>query len=385
VSHDARGSGQGARTLFVVTAAGLLLGCLKLAAPIVVPLLLSAFIAAGMKPIIDALRRRGFPSRLAVLSAMIGAVAGVSGFAILLVYATGELREAWPTYGPRLAEVKTQSIAWLHGAGFRQASVALGSLDVRRIGEDLLTHGVVEITRVFTAAVLIIFVTVFMLLELGNLDLKLDHVRTTRRHGAGQTSRLPFDEIEQYILLKTLACAVSGIAVGLWTAAFGLTAPVLWGLLMFLLRLVPQLGALVAGAPAVVLASIELGVGPAAAIGLGMLVINMVVANLIEPRIMGSALGLSPLVVLISVAVWGWVLGPVGALLSVPLTVAVKIHCASTEDLAWVAVLLGPAREQPYRPRANAEPGAGSSGGGESGFASPAPSPSTSTDEERSG
>jgi predicted PurR-regulated permease PerM len=88
-----------------------------------------------------------------------------------------------------------------------------------------------------------------------------------------------------------------------------------------------------------------------------MLVVNMVVANVLEPRIMGSALGLSPLVVLMSVAVWGWVLGPVGALLSVPLTVSVKIYCASTEDLAWVAVLLGPAREPPVpRPPSEAPP-----------------------------
>ncbi|MBN2191999.1 MAG: AI-2E family transporter [Polyangiaceae bacterium] len=347
---ETRIPGQGARTLFVVTAACLLLGCFKLAAPIVVPLLLSAFVAAGMKPIIAALRRRGLPSWLAVLLAIVGAAMGVSSVAMLVVYATGEIRDAWPTYGPRLAAIKTQLNDWLQGVGFRHASVALQSLDLRRVGENALASSVAGITRVLTAAVLIIFVTIFMLLELGNLDLKLDHVRTSRGGAPLARSPLPFDEIQQYILLKTVACSISGVAVGLWTAVFGLSAPVLWGLLMFLLRLVPQLGAVVAGVPAVLLAAIELGVGPALAIGVGILVINMIVANAIEPRIMGPALGLSPLVVLMSVAVWGWVLGPVGALLSVPLTVAVKIYCASTEDLEWVAVLLGPARET-HRPR----------------------------------
>ncbi len=357
MTPEPRGRGQGARTLFVVTAACVLLACLKLAAPIVVPLLLSAFIAAGMKPVLDALRRRGLPSWLAILTAIVAAVAAVSGFATLVVYATGELREAWPSYGPRLAAVKAEVVASLQVLGFRQASLALGGLDLRRAGEEALAHGFVGITRIFTATVLIIFVTIFMLLELGNLELKLDHVRSTRGVTAPSRSLLTFAGIERYILLKSLACAISGVAVGLWTAAFGLTAPALWGLVMFLLRFVPQIGAVVAGAPAVVLAAIELGVGPAVAIGVGMLVVNMVVANALEPRIMGSALGLSPLVVLMSVAVWGWVLGPVGALLSVPLTVAVKIYCASTEDLAWVAVLLGPAREpSPARPPSEAPP-----------------------------
>ncbi len=363
MAEESRDRGQGARTLFVVTAACLLLGCLKLAAPIVVPLLLSAFIAAGMKPVLDALRRRGLPSWLAILVAILAAAAAVSGFAALVVYATGELREAWPSYGPRLTAVKAEIVASLQALGFRQASQAFSGLDLRRAGEEALTHGFVGITRIFTAAVLIIFVTIFMLLELGNLELKLDHVQSTRGSAAVAQPLRPFEGIERYILLKSLACAISGVAVGLWTAAFGLTAPALWGLLMFLLRFVPQLGAFVAGVPAVVLAAIELGVGPAAGIGVGILVINMVVANALEPRIMGSALGLSPLVVLMSVAVWGWVLGPVGALLSVPLTVSVKIYCASTEDLAWVAVLLGPAREPPPPRPASEAPGP--RGGGE--------------------
>jgi predicted PurR-regulated permease PerM len=123
----------------------------------------------------------------------------------------------------------------------------------------------------------------------------------------------------------------------------GVDFPLLWGLLAFLLNYVPNIGSIIAAGPAVLLTIVQLGLLRALIVGIGYLVINLVMGGAVEPRFMGKGLGLSPLVVLLSLLFWGWLLGPVGMLLSVPLTMTAKIALDSREDTRWVAVLLGPA------------------------------------------
>jgi len=128
---------------------------------------------------------------------------------------------------------------------------------------------------------------------------------------------------------------------------------VLWGLLAFLLNYVPNIGSIIAAVPAVLLGLVELGVGHALWAGGGYLLANMVIGNIIEPRFMGRGLGLSTLVVFVSLVFWGWVLGPVGMFLSVPLTMAVKVALESSETTRWVAVMLGSDVPDSGKPLAN--------------------------------
>jgi predicted PurR-regulated permease PerM len=118
--------------------------------------------------------------------------------------------------------------------------------------------------------------------------------------------------------------------------------PILWGFLAFLLHYVPSIGSIVAAVPAVLLALVQLGGGSAALTAAGYLVIGMILGNVVEPKIMGRRLGMSTLVVFLSLIFWGSLLGLVGALLCVPLTMTVKLACESSENTHWIAVLLGP-------------------------------------------
>jgi predicted PurR-regulated permease PerM len=115
------------------------------------------------------------------------------------------------------------------------------------------------------------------------------------------------------------------------------------GVLAFALNYVPNIGSIIAAVPGVLLAFVEFGAGAAVTTAVGYVVINVVVSNVIEPRFVGRGLGLSPLVILVSLIFWGWVLGPVGMLLSVPLTMAIKIALEDGEDTRWIAMLMGPA------------------------------------------
>ena len=117
----------------------------------------------------------------------------------------------------------------------------------------------------------------------------------------------------------------------------------LWGLLAFLLNFVPTVGSFIAAVPAVLLALVQLGLGHAGLTLAGFVVVNFLMGSAIEPRWMGRGLNLSPLVVFVSLVLWGWVLGPVGMLLSIPLTIMIKVALESQDSTRWISIMLGDA------------------------------------------
>ena len=162
--------------------------------------------------------------------------------------------------------------------------------------------------------------------------------------------------------------ALTGVLAGIFLAIMGVPFAALWGLVAFLLNYIPTIGSILAAIPAVLLALVELGTGGAVGIGIGYVVLNVGIGNILEPRLMGRGLGLSALVIFVSLAFWGSVLGVGGALLSVPLTVAVKIALSVREDTRWLAILMGSgagarrvaaSADVPVRQEAKAEEGSG--------------------------
>ena len=134
---------------------------------------------------------------------------------------------------------------------------------------------------------------------------------------------------------------ITGIIVTLFLSLLGVDFPILWGLLAFLLNFVPNIGSVIAAIPPVLLAYVQLGGWSATFVIFGFLIINIVIGSFIEPRYLGKGLGLSPLVVFISLVFWGWVLGPIGMLLSVPLTITAKLALEANPNTNWIAILLG--------------------------------------------
>ena len=118
--------------------------------------------------------------------------------------------------------------------------------------------------------------------------------------------------------------------------------PLLWAVLAFALNYIPTVGSIIALIPPVLLSIVQLGFVEAIIILIGYVVINTIMGNILEPKFMGKGLGLSTLVVFLSLIFWGWVLGPIGMLLSVPLTITIKIALDSADETRWLAILLGP-------------------------------------------
>jgi predicted PurR-regulated permease PerM len=156
--------------------------------------------------------------------------------------------------------------------------------------------------------------------------------------------------VRDYLRIKTEVSIATGALAALLTAVVGVDYAILWGVVAFGLNFVPNIGSMIAAVPPVLYAVVQLGWDEALWVLIGYTLINTVIGNLVEPKLMGRKLGLSSLVVWLSLVFWGWVWGPVGMLLSVPLTMLAKILLEKWDDLRWIAVLLGPGGEEFGRP-----------------------------------
>jgi predicted PurR-regulated permease PerM len=179
----------------------------------------------------------------------------------------------------------------------------------------------------------------FILLEVAGLPRKLRRAIGDPNADLSRYANL-LDEVKRYVVIKTYLSVAVGVSLGVFVGLMGVDFPVLWGLVAFFLNYVPNIGAVMAAVPAVLLALLQNGLGNAIGISSGYLVVHLLIGNVIEPRLLGKEMGLSTLVVFLSLVFWGWLWGPMGMLLSVPLTMIVKILLESSEQFSPVASLM---------------------------------------------
>ncbi len=331
----------GARFLFVLACLVVVVYGLKYAAPILLPSTLAVFLAVLSSPIMLFLQRRRVPAAIAIgITVMV--VMSIFGLVILLAgQSVAELQTQLPRYAVRLQDLQEQ---WIRAIEAR--------LDLN-VGEyittdlinpatvvDLAQTALGRIAQLVSTTFLVFLITIFMLGEATVFPAKL---RSIFGDGINDEGRLTtvVTEIQSYLGIKTAVSLATGLILGVWCYVMELDFPILLGLLAFLLNYIPTVGSIIAGVPAVLLSLILHGtLAHALLVTGGYVVVNTLFGNILEPSLMGRRLGLSTLVVILSLLFWGWAWGPIGALLSVPLTVVVKIWLENTPDLSWVAILL---------------------------------------------
>ena len=321
---------------FVVVVAGM-----RAAESIVVPFLLSIFIAIISAPPLFWLERKGMPRWLAMLI-VVGAIIAVGiGVTALVGTSIREFSQDLPEYRDRINAQVLPLVEWLRAKGVDVPTGEYMSYFEPGSAIQLVADLLNGFGKVLGNAFLIFLTVVFILFETSSFPRKFRAVSNDPDHALDQFSVFR-ENVKRYLVIKTVASFGTGVAIGLWLAMLGVEYPVLWGLLAFMLNFVPNIGSIIAAVPAVLFAAIQLGPGAALWSATGYLVVNVLVGSAIEPRFMGRGLGLSALVVFLSLVFWGWVLGPVGMFLSVPLTMMFKIALDSRPDTHWIAVLLGP-------------------------------------------
>lgn len=332
--------GAGPRLLLSAASIVVLVYGIQAAQDVLVPFLLAVFIAIlGARPV-GWMDRHGLPHTVSVVIVVAGLVGAGLVVSAIVGTSINEFTTRIPAYTDSLSQALTALAERFAG---RRTPVRVDELlsQIEAGSAMRLTAVVLNAIRaVFADTFVILFIILFVLLETASFAPKLRAIgprfeRTLTEFGDFT------EDLQHYLNLKTAISLATGIAVGLWVWAVGIDFPALWGLLAFLLNYVPTIGSFIAAVPAVLLGFIQFGLGRALVAAAGYAVINTVVGNLVEPRIMGRGLGLSTLVVFLSLLFWGWVLGPLGMILSVPLTMTLKIAFQSSERTRWVAILLG--------------------------------------------
>jgi predicted PurR-regulated permease PerM len=197
-----------------------------------------------------------------------------------------------------------------------------------------------EMGSVFSNIVLILLTVIFILLEASSFPIKLRSALGDSHRTFPQVTKF-VNDIQRYMIIKTIISLAAGAIIALWLFILGVDFPILWGFVAFLLHYIPNVGQIIAAIPAVLLAFIQLGIGPAVLTAAGYLVVGFTLGNAVEPRLMGRKLGLSTLVVFLSLFVWGGMLGPIGVILCIPFTMTLKFAFESSKSTQWIAVLLG--------------------------------------------
>jgi AI-2 transport protein TqsA len=324
---------------------------LRGAKSILVPLALALFIAVVSLPLLHLVRRKGVPTSVAILLVVLFDASAIFLFGWLVSLAAIEIQAELPIYLQRLQEMEEVAVAWLAERGFEMGEVATlwfpeqtdgtsvwPSVELSRL-YDLATYLVEKATDLLTMAFLVTLIFIFMLAEASTFPRKIRSIVGRNSDALGRAAKV-VKEIQHYLAIKTLISAATGFTIGVATWGLGLDFPLLWGLLAFILNYIPNVGSIIAAVPAVVVGLLQIGPGAAVLVAVVFAGVNALFGNFIEPMLVGRQLGISTLVVILSLVFWGWLWGPVGMFLSVPLTMGLKIGLENSDEFRWVATLM---------------------------------------------
>ncbi|GGW75324.1 AI-2E family transporter [Alteromonas halophila] len=328
-----------AKVLLVLASLVIVLAGIKAASTIMVPFLLSVFIAIACSPIIQWTSRYGVPRWLSITLVILMIV--VFGFLLagLVGQSMTEFRENLPEYRQKL----DSEFAWI------VSKLADFNIHINRelieshldpgVAMSVATDFITGMGGVLSNLVLILLTVVFMLFEADTIPKRL-HVAMADPDMKFQHIDRFIQSVKSYLAIKTMVSLATGLIIGVWLWVMDIDHFMLWAVLAFMLNYIPNIGSIIAAVPVVLIAFVQYGPASAGFAALGFVLVNTIMGNLVEPRLMGRGMGLSTLVVFLSLIFWGWLLGTVGMLLSVPLTMVVKIALESRHESQWLAALL---------------------------------------------
>ncbi len=337
----AESSGRG---ILIAAALVIIVAGIKAAEAVMVPFLLAAFLAIIAAPPMFWLEKRRIPQSLAMILVILGIVVLLVSIGALVAQSANAFSDSLPFYQERLNTLSNSTLLWVASSGLEIPKDILREYLNVGMALDVAGNTLRGLSNALSNGLLILFTVIFILAEASSFPRKLRDVLKTPEQSMPYFSQFA-DNVNRYIAIKTSVSAVTATLVYFLLLFTGVDFPLLWGLLSFLLNYIPNIGSIIAAIPAVLLALVQLGVGPALLVAAGYLLIELIMGNVIEPRYMGRGLGLSTLIVFLSLVFWGWMLGPVGMLLSVPLTITAKIALEANPGTEWLAHLLGPADE----------------------------------------
>ncbi|NYT05886.1 MAG: AI-2E family transporter [Methanomicrobiales archaeon] len=340
-----------AQLVIVLACLIVVLAGMKAAAFIIGPLLFSGFLAILFGMLIQRLEEKEFPRWLALAVSIAAFLASIAAIALLLaVYFTRFLLQL-PFYQENLETRLSLIHETLPAAGIDPAAVPVSELV--SLAVSTLGNLIVSIGNSAFVVLIIIITTIFLMVEIPGLMLKLERSFEDRAGFHEDITRFG-SELIRYIVIRMKIDLFTGAGIFSLLFLLGVDFALLWGFFAFILGFIPYLGFWLAILPPTLLAWAEMGWGYAAVVLAGGIIINEIAESLLFPQLAGQQFRLSPVVVLISVIFWGWILGFFGALLAVPLTLALKLMLDKWEETRFIGAFLA---SSPPADSEAAEPG----------------------------
>jgi len=329
------------RALIITASLVVILAGIKVAATLVVPFLLAVFLAVLTAPAFLNMKRAGLPATVAMAVMVLGL--GVIGLVTVTVLRTSldQFTSNLPVYETNLKAQIDAIWLWLESKGVDAPSELFADTLDPQFAMSYAGRIARALSGMLGMTFIIFIITAFMLVEANGLHQKLIAMEGLSEENLAALEKNIHD-VRRYVSLKSVMSLLTGALVTLWLWGLGIDNALFMGLLAFFLNFVPNVGSFVAAIPGVLLGFILFGPAMAGIAAIGYVAINVGVSNVIEPRFMGNNLGISPLIVIMSLVFWGWLLGPVGMLLSVPLTMVVKVILENVPSTKSAAILLGP-------------------------------------------
>lgn len=320
---------------FVVVIAGVMAS-----ASIITPFLLALFIAIiSLQPVLW-LNAKGVNHTLAVIIVITLIIVLFIGVGAILGNSINSFARDAPVYANKLHGIGKSITGELRNRGLQVADFDFeGSLDPAKV-LNYTANILTEFGAIMSNAFLIFFIVLFLMLERASIRLKAEVIARNYKNNLSLLTSI-IESIRSYLGLKTIISVATGVFIWFWLWIFGIEYALLWGMIAFLLNYIPNIGSVIAGIPAVLFALVQSGWAGAGWTALGYIAVNTIVGNVVEPRVMGKEMGLSTLIVFLSLIFWGFVLGTIGMFLAVPLTMTFKIILDQSPRSKWLSILLG--------------------------------------------
>jgi AI-2 transport protein TqsA len=307
---------------------------------IITPFLLALFISIICAKPVSWLVTKRIPRWLALIVVIIGTVVVFSGFTFLIGGTISSFSGNVAQYESTLSTIGNSFIQFLNDKGFKIPKDQISTLVQPGKVLEFTAKALNELIRMMGNTFLIFLIFIFMLVEFGSFSVKAKAILSASDKSISYISSIT-KNVRHYLWIKSLFSLSIGILTYIALLIIGVDYPILWALISGLMEFIPNIGSVLATVPTCLFALVQLGMGGALWTLGSFIVIHNTLGNVIEPRVMGKGLGLSTLVVFLSLLFWGFILGPVGMVLSVPVTMTLKIILEQNKKTRWLAILLG--------------------------------------------
>jgi AI-2 transport protein TqsA len=326
--------------LFYVSAGIIVIAGLKIGAPIINPILMAVFFSVIIYHPIHWLKRKGVNGILSIIIVVFGLLIVLLLMGGAVTRSVIQFSQNLSSYKTQLHEITQSTVSMLNGYGMDLSPDTVSQHVSAGSAFGYVSKFITGVGGLLGQITLLVLVVAFILGETNSFPIKLKAVLKDPDVSLGNITIIS-KNIRYYLGIKTFTGLIGGVSVAIVLYFMNIEYAIIWGILVLLMRYIPNIGSVIAAIPILLFVLIQDGLSGVLWVGIAYGIINFVIGQIIEPKFLARGMNLSTLAVFLSLVFWGWILGDVGMLLAVPITMAMKISLETRENSRWMAIMLG--------------------------------------------